>query len=68
MEDAFGDELRIVRTPLKGKLVFNTWRKPFPYLFHRWDIVSRQGWWSGFFLKRSAEKWFTEAEEPEDER
>lgn len=66
------DPLRIVRTPIRHRLIVwpGSWfgAKPFPYLFHRYDVVSAQGWFGGFTRRRSAEQWIKDASEPTDVR
>ena len=54
--------LCIVRTPWRDRLLFNTWRKPFPHLFHRWDVVEGVAWYGGFWRKTKAEAYVREAE------
>jgi hypothetical protein len=61
LEEALVDSTWINRTPWRnGRLLFNTWRAPFPSLFHRWDVLCVNGWCGGFFWYRSAVNWIRE--------
>lgn len=50
------------------RLIFNTWRHPFPYLFHRWEIVYNdtldgkpfESWCGSFVTKSGAQRWLDE--------
>lgn len=49
-----GDGIWVERTEWRERLLFNCWRAPFPYLFHRWDVQTENGWASGFWFRSQA--------------
>lgn len=57
-------EFTIKRTTWAERRLFNTWRSPLPYLFHRWDVVTDgpnlKGWLGGFVRHSSAERYVAE--------
>ena len=62
-DDYLGEQHpRVIRTPWRERLIFNTWRAPFPYLFHRWDVVMDAGWCGGWWRRSRAEAWVAEYE------
>jgi hypothetical protein len=42
--------------------MFSTWRRPFPYLLHRWDVHCDGGWCAGFWTLRKACEWMEACE------
>jgi hypothetical protein len=34
----------VQRARWRDRLTFNCWRRPFPYLAHRWEVVDAHGW------------------------
>jgi hypothetical protein len=40
-------ETWIQKTPWRERLIFNVWRRPFPYLFHPWEVRCINGYVTG---------------------
>lgn len=51
---------KVERTAWRDRLIFNTWRMPFPYLFHRWTVMCEMGYCAGFWRKSKADAYATE--------
>lgn len=50
------------RTPWHDRRIFNTWRRPWPYLLNRWEVHfpgEHQGL-NGYFTRRGAQAWVDE--------
>lgn len=54
----------VERTPWSERLLFNTWRAPFPYLFHPWQVMCLQGYCASG-RARAICKWMAEWHELE---
>lgn len=49
------------RATWRERLLFNCWRRPFPYLFHRWTVEDRDmGYCTSTVRLTSARAWLAE--------
>lgn len=51
--------LTVARTPWRTRLIFNTRRAPFPYLFHPWSVDNEMGYCTSG-TRRYVGNWITE--------
>lgn len=63
----------VKRTTWHDRLLWDTWRAPMPYLFHRWDAVAEPdenlhltGFCHGFWKHSSARRYADFCNQPHD--
>jgi hypothetical protein len=73
-----GDVIVVKSATWEERRIWNTWRSPLPYLFHRWNVWSERdpepdvwvgaiGWCNGFWLRSSAQRYAKECQMDERE-